>query len=36
MDAIVLGPNPINIISEHIEVDLGDGFKTLFDLGRAV
>jgi hypothetical protein len=30
MDAIVLGPNPINIISEHIEV--GDGFKVLFDL----
>jgi hypothetical protein len=32
MDAIVLGPNPINIIGEHIEVDLGDGFKELFDL----
>jgi hypothetical protein len=32
MDTIVLGPNLINIIDEHIEVDLGDGFKVLFDL----
>jgi hypothetical protein len=32
MDAMVPGPNPINIIGDYIEVDLGNGFKALFDL----
>jgi hypothetical protein len=31
IDAIVPGLNPINIIGDYIEVDLGDGFKALFD-----
>jgi hypothetical protein len=32
MDAMVPGPNFIDIIGDHIEVDLGDGFNVLFDL----
>jgi hypothetical protein len=32
MDAIVPGPNPVNIVGEHIEFDLRDGFTALFDL----
>jgi hypothetical protein len=32
MDAVVPGLNPINIVGNYIEVDLGDGFKALFDL----
>jgi hypothetical protein len=32
MDTIVLGPNPINIINEHIKVDFGDKFRAFFDL----
>jgi hypothetical protein len=32
MDATVPGPNPIDIVGDYIEVDLGDGFKAYFDL----
>jgi hypothetical protein len=32
MDAILPGPNLINIAGDYIEVELGDGFKVLFDL----
>ena len=32
MDQSQHSPNPINIIGNYIEVDLGDGFKALFDL----
>lgn len=32
MAAVVPGPNPISIVGDHIEVELGDGFKALFDL----
>jgi hypothetical protein len=32
MDVVVPGPNPINIVGDYIEPDLGDGFNALFDL----
>jgi hypothetical protein len=31
MDTVLPGPNPINIVGNYVEVDLGDGFKALFE-----